>query len=88
MHFVVIKGLKGDRVLIGDPANGTRAVKRAVFEANWKGGLLFVIHNQMNYARFNVAEDWRSAPQAPLVAGINREGLAGISIPKNGPGDF
>ena len=32
-HFVVIKGLSGDRVLIGDPASGTRALSRASFKA-------------------------------------------------------
>ncbi|MEO7401695.1 MAG: C39 family peptidase [Polaromonas sp.] len=88
MHFVVIKGLRGGRVLIGDPANGTRAVPRAVFEASWQSRLLFVIHNRMEFARFNLAADWRAAPQAPLTAGVNRDSLAGITMPALGPGDF
>ena len=88
MHFVVIKGLRGDRVLIGDPANGTRAVQRNTFEASWKSRLLFVIHNRMESARFNLASDWRVAPQAPLTAGVNRNGLSGITMPALGPGDF
>ncbi|MFZ2296566.1 MAG: C39 family peptidase [Polaromonas sp.] len=88
LHFVVIKGLRGDRVLIGDPANGTRAVPRAAFEASWQSRLLFVIHNRMEAARFNLAADWRAAPQAPLTAGVNRDGLAGITMPALGPGDF
>ena len=29
-HFVVVKGFDGERVLIGDPASGTRAVTRAM----------------------------------------------------------
>ena len=87
-HFVVVKGLRGDRVLIGDPANGTRAVSRAVFEASWQGRLLFVIHNRMEQAKFNLAADWRAAPQAPLTAGVNRDGLAGVTLPALGPGDF
>lgn len=88
MHFVVIKGLRGGRVLIGDPANGTRAVPRAAFEASWQSRLLFVIHNRVESARFNLAADWRAAPQAPLAAGVNRDGLAGITMPALGPGDF
>lgn len=88
LHFVVIKGLRGDRVLLGDPANGTRAVPRAVFDANWQSRLLFVIHNRMESARFNLAADWRAAPQAPLTAGVNRDSLAGITLPALGPGDF
>ena len=80
-HFVVIKGLRGNRVLIGDPANGTRALPRASFEAIWQGKLLFVIHNRMEQAQFNLAADWRAAPQAPLRAGVNRDGLAGVTMP-------
>lgn len=87
-HFVVVKGLRGDRVLLGDPANGTRAVLRPDFEARWQGRLLFVIHNRMESARFNRNADWRAAPQAPLKAGVNRDGLAAITMPARGPGDF
>ena len=87
-HFVVVKGLRGDRVLIGDPAKGTRAVRRRDFEASWQSRLLFVIHNRMESARFNLPADWRAAPQAPLKAGINRDGLAGVTMPALGPGDF
>ena len=87
-HFVVIKGLRDGRVLIGDPAKGTRAMPRRDFEARWKNGLLFVIHNRMESARFNQAVDWRGAPQAPLASGVGRDGLAGITLPKLGPGDF
>jgi predicted double-glycine peptidase len=87
-HFVVIKGLRGGRVLIGDPANGTRAVSRADFQASWPSRLLFVIHNRMDSARFNLAADWRAAPQAPLAAGIHRDALAGVTLPARGQGDF
>lgn len=88
LHFVVVKGLRGERVLIGDPASGTRAVPRADFEASWKNRLLFVIHNRMDAARFNLQADWRAAPQAPLAAGITRDGLGGVTLPVLGPGDF
>lgn len=87
-HFVVIKGVQRDRVLIGDPAQGTRAMRREAFEAIWKNRLLFVIHNRMDRARFNLAADWRVAPRAPLGGGVNRDGMAGIALPKLGPGEF
>jgi len=87
-HFVVVKGLQDDRVLLGDPALGTRAMPRATFEKNWQNGLLFVIHNRMDSARFNVAAEWRAAPRAPVSAGVAREGLNDITLPKFGPGDF
>lgn len=88
LHFVVLKGLRGERVLIGDPANGTRAVSRKAFNAVWQNGLLFVVHNRMESARFNQSSDWRAAPQAPLTAGVNRNSLSGVTMPKHGPGDF
>ena len=88
LHFVVVKGLRGERVLIGDPANGTRAVSRKAFDAIWQSRLLFVVHNRMESARFNLSSDWRAAPQAPLTAGVNRNGLSGVTMPKHGPGDF
>ena len=84
-HFVVIKGLDAERVLIGDPAKGTRALSRAEFESFWVSRLLFVIHNRMEQARFNQPADWRAAPRAPLVA---QDSLAGTGLPKHGPGDF
>jgi uncharacterized protein len=88
LHFVVVKGLRGERVLIGDPASGTRAVPRPAFQAGWQSGLLFVVHNRMETARFNLAADWQAAPAAPLAAGVNRIDLSGVTLPKHGPGDF
>jgi len=86
-HFVVIKGLDKDRVLIGDPANGTRPVLRSVFEASWQNRLLFVIHNRMDSAKFNLPVDWRAAPLAPLDTAIVRDGLNN-AVSKFGPGQF
>ena len=87
-HFVVVKGLRGDRVLIGDPAKGTRALPRQRFIESWSSGLLFVVHNRMEAARFNLASDWRAAPQAPLTTGVNQGSLPGTTLPKHGPGGF
>ena len=85
-HFVVVKGLDAQRVLIGDPAKGTRALSRKEFESIWQNGLLFVIHNRMELARFNQPADWRGVPRASLLA--SRDGLAGVGLAKHGPGDF
>jgi predicted double-glycine peptidase len=74
-HFVVVKGVSAERVLIGDPARGTRALSRAHFERIWDSQLLFVIHNRTNEARFNVASDWRVAPNGPYWMGIDRDNL-------------
>ncbi len=87
-HFVVIKGMLGGRVLIGDPAKGTRSMPQTEFERLWKNHLVFLIHNRRNLAIFNSREDWRAAPVAMLGAGLNRNGLYNIVMPKNDPPSF
>jgi uncharacterized protein len=87
-HFVVIKGLRAGRVLLGDPARGTRSIPRAQFEAAWKNSLVFVIHNRRALAVFNNNDDWRAAPMAPIHSSIDRTGLGNITLPKRGPGDM
>jgi predicted double-glycine peptidase len=87
-HFVVVKGLRGDRVLIGDPARGTRSMPRTQFERLWDNRVLFVVHNRRELATFNRPADWRTAPIAPLALGIQRQGLQNVVMPRRGPGDF
>jgi predicted double-glycine peptidase len=87
-HFVVIKGMRAGRVLVGDPALGTRSIPRAQFEAAWKNRLVFVIHNRRALAIFNSSADWRAAPMAPIDSVIDRSGLGNITLPKRGPGDI
>lgn len=87
-HFVVVKGLHNGRVLLGDPAKGTRAMPRSRFEKLWDNRVLFVVHNRRDIARFNQTRDWQTAPPAPLDMGIQREGLRNTVMPKRGPGDF
>ena len=87
-HFVVIKGLRGGRVLVGDPAVGTRSLSVAKFDRMWKSKVLFVIHNRRNWATFNSPDDWRAAPFAPLQSAIDRSGLDRLTLPRRGPGDI
>lgn len=87
-HFVVVKGVRYGRVLLGDPARGTRAIPEDRFDQLWKNGLVFVIHNKRELAHFNTDSDWRNAPLAPLGTGIDRRGLDTITLHKYGPGDI
>jgi predicted double-glycine peptidase len=87
-HFVVVKGLRADRVLIGDPASGTRSMPRNRFESLRVNQILFVITNKTDVARFNVASDWNAAPGSPIVDGINRDGVGASLLMKRGPSDF
>lgn len=88
LHFVVIKGIDGERVLLGDPAGGTRAMRRDAFEVVWPDKLLFVIHNWPGQPQFNLKADWTVAPRAPLGEAINRASLTDLTLPKNGSGNF
>ena len=87
-HFVVVKGLRDGRVLIGDPSGGTRAMPQKKFESIWVNQILFIISNRQDIAGFNQASDWRVAVQAPMGSGVNREGLGYLVIPKLGSSDF
>lgn len=87
-HFVVVKGVRGDRVLIGDPSFGVRSISRTKFEAMWTNRVLFVVHNRQELAAFNRNEDWRLAPAPPLADAVARAGLDHATMAKQGPGEF
>lgn len=87
-HFVVIKGVRNGRVLIGDPATGTHAMSQRSFEEKWQDRVVFVIHNRHEMATFNDPRDWHVAPPAPLDTGISRDGLFNVVVPKLSPGEF
>lgn len=74
-HFVVVKGLRDNSVLIGDPSSGTRIMPRAEFEAVWKERILFVIRSHQNIAQFNVAAHWSFRRKAPFDDGLYRDSL-------------
>jgi uncharacterized protein len=42
-HFVVFRGVRGDRVLLADPAYGNRTMIIARFEGAWLGNLGFTV---------------------------------------------
>jgi predicted double-glycine peptidase len=63
-HFVVVKGVRGDRVLLGDPALGVKSLSRAEFEKVWSG--IFFIINKSEDARFNTDAEWALLPR-PLL---------------------
>ena len=87
-HFVVIKGMRDGRILLGDPSSGTRAISRTHFESLWVNRLLFVIHNRQDQAKFNTDADWRVAPRSPLVNAVGLGSLTSITLTKLGSSDF
>lgn len=83
-HFVVVKGVDRNKVLLGDPAVGNAVVSREEFERLWTGTVL-AAREQTAVARahFNSAEDWRVRPKAPIGQGVNRAsvGMTWLTLP-------
>lgn len=64
-HFVVVKGLRGDRVLVGDPMLGLNEYSRADFLKVWNG-IALVIASADEQPSFNLGSDWGPWSKAPM----------------------
>jgi uncharacterized protein len=81
MHFVVIEGVKDGRVLVADPALGTRALSTEEFQKDWNG-IFFVVLNDPQKARetFNSDADWAAQPRAPMGLAQNGANLSNMLL--------
>ncbi len=88
-HFVVFKGIRGDRVLIGDPALGAKLMSREDLEKIWSG-VFFTIVTDLQEAKneFNREEDWAGQSTAPLGWAMSRQSLASMTLLMPGPNSF
>jgi predicted double-glycine peptidase len=72
-HFVVIKGVAGNHVLVGDSALGLRVLSADDFRQAWNG-IAFIVHETPKGAPspiFNSADEWRRWADAnPLSAAV------------------
>ncbi len=89
-HFVVVKGIRDDEVLIGDPALGIKFMTRTEFEQAWDNGVLFIIKNRPEVGRryFNQAREWQLLARAPLGAALSSGSLAALTVGLPNLGDF
>jgi uncharacterized protein len=89
LHFVVLKGIRGDEVLLGDPAQGAKFVSRDEFSKMWNG-IFFVIVSNTGTAtnEFNRQEDWATVAQAPLAQVVARQSLANLMLTLPGRNSF
>lgn len=80
-HFVLVKGVLGSEVVVGDPALGVRVIDRGVFEAMWNG-VAFVIRSNvpLGRAHFNLAGDWGVRKRAPFGNALSKQGLAAFTV--------
>lgn len=67
-HFVVVKGISADRVLVGDPTFGLQTYTRAEFATIWNGVVLAIRQAPANWPEpaYNRIEEWRPWSRAPL----------------------
>lgn len=79
-HFVVLKGLANDKLVVGDPSVGTRFMSRDHLESVWQGSILFVIRNHLDIAQFNTPGDWGARLTAPLGEAIDRNALGAMTL--------
>lgn len=80
-HFIVVKGIDGDRVLVADPALGTRVIPRETFAQQWNGAILAARESiQIARQHFNETRDWKVHAKSPLGAGVDRIGLGAYNL--------
>lgn len=89
-HFVVVKGIVDDDVLIGDPALGIKRMSRGDFEELWDNGVLFIIKNNPEIGRehFNQSNEWKLLARAPLGTALSPDSLAQLTVGLPRMGDF
>jgi hypothetical protein len=80
-HFVIIKGIDEDEVLIGDPAQGVFIVKKDRFIPGWSG-IALIVRNEASRGKehFNLAQDWRVRQKAPFGNALTRDSLANFTL--------
>ncbi|UVI39579.1 C39 family peptidase [Qipengyuania spongiae] len=69
-HFVVIKGMRGDRVLTGDPTLGLTEYAADDFAKHWEGVALAVMRTPDRVLpTYNLSGDWGPWSRAPIEQG-------------------
>ncbi len=85
-HFVVIKGITDEVVLIGDPSAGVISLPRNIFEQRWDGTILFIRSDVVRGKQsFNQVADWRLAPSAPHDRALDDESLQSLYLNQTRP---
>jgi hypothetical protein len=79
-HFVVVKGVQKNKVLVADPAKGTKIFSRKEFERMWNG-IFFIIRSKRDIAQqhFNNESEWKMIGVIPEYD-WDRGGLAMFTL--------
>ena len=77
-HFVVVKGVAGGKVLVGDPAMGLKTYSRQEFIKIWKGTVFALEDAPGRQPIFNQRAEWSPWAVAPVGA-IPSDSLAALT---------
>lgn len=77
-HFVVIKGVRDGRILVGDPAKGLATYTADEFAQVWQG-ITFEVEDSREAPVFNSAAEWRADAKAPLGEPLSDGSLASFT---------
>ncbi|MGR5065076.1 C39 family peptidase [Photobacterium sp. DNB22_13_2] len=89
MHFVVIKGINQENVILGDPSRGTLLIPIDDFKRVYKGSVLLV-KNRIEQGRgsFITADNYNIYNTSPTSEAITRDSLSTFSITLPGSNDY
>lgn len=85
-HFVVLKGIDGASVLLGDPAIGLRRMSAREFVAHWNG-VLFVVNgrDELAHASFSRPAELALSPGGRNTLSMEPISQAALALTRPGP---
>lgn len=89
LHFVVIRGINNDNVILGDPSRGTMVMSINEFKQYYQG-LVLLVRNEAKIGRagFIRDNDFSVYQDSPLSTGVSRDSLGVFSITQPGAGEY
>lgn len=87
-HFVVLKGIQGDRVYIADPAFGNRSMSWEDFAKDWNGVAFLVVSRDQGKGTFELPLESTLPAPAMSVITIKEMGIGIFSFFQRLPKEF
>ena len=78
-HFVVIKGVRNGKILVGDPAGGLRTFNAPDFEKIWNGIVFAIEPTPQMKVVWNKTSEWSPWAKANLSQPLSDDSLASLS---------
>ena len=78
-HFVVVKGVRGKAVMLGDPSLGLKEYSLEAFSKAWNGIALAIVSGSGEKPIYNSPRDWDPWARAPIAGYSSPETAATIS---------